>query len=89
MRRTETACGLDSEYVALQAHLNGTGRHQYWRKGIQGLPAGGVLSPNLWSMVVDALLRRLNDEGFYFPGYANRGISTLLWIGEHGYYSRR
>ena len=37
----EAACGLDSEYAAVQAPLNGTGRHQSRRKGMQGLPARG------------------------------------------------
>ena len=43
----------------------------------RGCPQGGVLSPTLWSMVVDALLRRLNDEGFYSQGYADDFVILL------------
>jgi hypothetical protein len=36
-----------------------------------GCPQGGVLSPLLWSLVVDDLLWELNDKGYYTVGYAD------------------
>ncbi|XP_055714730.1 uncharacterized protein LOC129808847 [Phlebotomus papatasi] len=36
-----------------------------------GCPQGGVLSPLLWSMVVDSLLVQLNSANFYTQGYAD------------------
>jgi hypothetical protein len=35
------------------------------------LSAGGVLSPLLWSLFVDGLLRELNEGGYYAIGYAD------------------
>lgn len=32
---------------------------------------GGVLSPVMWSLVVDNILRRLNKSGFTSQGYAD------------------
>lgn len=43
----------------------------------KGCPQGGVLSPLLWNIVVDSLLRRLNDNGFHTTGYAD-DITILL-----------
>ena len=37
----------------------------------RGCPQGGVLSPLLWCLVADRLLRTLNDRGFYTLGYAD------------------
>jgi ribonuclease HI len=37
----------------------------------RGCPQGGVLSPLLWSLVVDDLLIKLNKLGFYAQGYAD------------------
>jgi hypothetical protein len=37
----------------------------------RGCPQGGVLSPLLWSLVVDDLLWGLNDDGYYTVGYAD------------------
>jgi hypothetical protein len=34
-------------------------------------PQGGVLSPLLWSLVVDNLLWELNSNGYYTVGYAD------------------
>jgi hypothetical protein len=34
-------------------------------------PQGGVLSPLLWSLVVDDLLWGLNNNGYYTVGYAD------------------
>ena len=43
----------------------------------KGCPQGGVLSPTLWSMLVDALLRRFYDGGFYPQGYADDFVTLL------------
>jgi ribonuclease HI len=37
----------------------------------RGCPQGGVLSPLLWCLVVDELIRTLNEAGFYTVGYAD------------------
>jgi len=37
----------------------------------RGCPQGGVLSPLLWSPLVDELLERLTRRGILFQGYAN------------------
>lgn len=37
----------------------------------RGCPQGGVLSPLLWSLVMDELLQELNDNGFEVIGYAD------------------
>ncbi|KAG7309924.1 hypothetical protein JYU34_004438 [Plutella xylostella] len=52
---------------AVQLNLNGTTRCIV----AKGCPQGGVLSPLLWNLVVDDLLRRLNSSGFYTVGYAD------------------
>ena len=54
----------------------------------RGCPQGGVLSPLLWCLVIDGLLRNLNDRGIYAQGYADdlailvRGsfIDTLMEV---------
>jgi hypothetical protein len=40
-------------------------------KATRGCPQGGVLSPLMWSLVVDGLLQRLDKEGFEIVGYAD------------------
>jgi hypothetical protein len=37
----------------------------------RGCLQGGVLSPLLWSLVVDDLLWELNSNGYYTVGYAD------------------
>jgi len=37
----------------------------------RGCPQGGVLSPLLWSLVVDELLTKLTQEGYYIQSYAD------------------
>ena len=37
----------------------------------KGCPQGGVLSPTLWCLVVDSLIRLLNDAGIYAQAYAD------------------
>lgn len=46
-------------------------------KSLKGCPQGGVLSPLLWSLVVDALLKRLEELGFEVVGYAD-DVSILV-----------
>jgi hypothetical protein len=43
----------------------------------RGCLQGGVLSPLLWSLVVDDLLWGLNDNGYYTVGYAD-DIAILI-----------
>ena len=43
----------------------------------RGCPQGGILSPILWCMVIDSLLVKLNDSGFYAQGYSD-DLSTLI-----------
>lgn len=40
-------------------------------KATKGCPQGGVLSPLMWSLVVDGLLQMLDTEGFEVVGYAD------------------
>lgn len=40
-------------------------------KATRGCPQGGVLSPLLWNLVVDDLIRMLNSSGVYAQGYAD------------------
>jgi hypothetical protein len=42
-----------------------------------GCPQGGVLSPLLWSLVVDELIGGLNGSGYYTLGYAD-DIAILI-----------
>jgi hypothetical protein len=37
----------------------------------KGFLLGGVLLPLLWSLVVDKLIRGLDESGCYAPGYAD------------------
>jgi Reverse transcriptase (RNA-dependent DNA polymerase) len=37
----------------------------------RGCPQGGVLSPLLWNMVTDSLLRRLGNQGLWAQGFAD------------------
>jgi hypothetical protein len=43
----------------------------------RGCPQRGVLSPLLWSMVMDNFLWELNGNGYYKVGYAD-DIATLI-----------
>ncbi|MBV2145647.1 MAG: hypothetical protein KTM48_02865, partial [Wolbachia endosymbiont of Pissodes strobi] len=40
-------------------------------------PQGSCLSPHLWCLVMDSLLRRLNLEGFYAQAYADDGLVMI------------
>jgi hypothetical protein len=44
---------------------------------VRGCPQGGVLSPLLWSLVVDDLLWELNYRGYYTVGYPD-DIAILI-----------
>lgn len=46
-------------------------------KATRGCPQGGVLSPLLWSLVVDELLNRLENLGFEVTGYADDLVITI------------
>jgi hypothetical protein len=37
----------------------------------RGYPQGGVLSPLLWNMFINSLLRRLNNESLLAQGFAD------------------
>jgi hypothetical protein len=43
----------------------------------RGCPQGGVLSPLLWSLVVDELIGGLNGNDYYSMGYAD-DIAVLI-----------
>ena len=38
---------------------------------IRGCPQGGILSPLLWNLTMDDLLRDLNEAGYYSIGFAD------------------
>jgi hypothetical protein len=43
----------------------------------RGCPQGGVLSPLLWSLIIDDLILELNKKGYYTVGYAD-DIAILI-----------
>src|ERR1700761_5646290 len=53
---------------AVEANICGH-KANLWVAG--GCPQGGILSPILWCIVVDPLLKRLNDEGLFAQGYSD------------------
>lgn len=46
-------------------------------KVVIGCPQGGVLSPTLWCLVIDELLVKLNNLGYFAQGYADDIIILL------------
>jgi hypothetical protein len=68
---------MDLCYAGQQKHKRHTVRRD--PEGVRGqrMPAGGVLSPLLWSLVVDELLWELNSNGYYTVGYAD-DIAILI-----------
>lgn len=48
------------------------------KKSTRGCPQGGVLSPLLWNLVVDSLIKSLNDRGYYTQGYADDIVILIL-----------
>ena len=43
-------------------------------KTIRGLPQGGVISPTMWALVADSLLKWLSKQGIYTQRFADDGI---------------
>lgn len=58
---------------AVQVTINTTTRATV----VKGCPQGGVLSPLIWNIVVDSLIRKLNNRGYTTIGYAD-DIAILL-----------
>ena len=65
------------KFRAIQVTINETTRYVV----AKGCPQGGVLSPLLWNLVVDDLIRRLNDNGHFTVGYADD--LTVLISGKY------
>lgn len=55
------SCGISAKLGETTATIGAT----------RGCPQGGVLSPLLWSLVVDDLLKALSDSGYDVQGYAD------------------
>jgi hypothetical protein len=51
--------------------MAGAGNSTFFITTNRGCPQGGVLSPLLWTIVVDSLLYRLSNAGFEVQGYAD------------------
>lgn len=51
-------------------HVETTGK-QVIAKAARGTPQGSVLSPTLWILVMDSLLKRLQSDGHTAIGYAD------------------
>jgi len=62
-------------------HLCSSLRQAEIRKlSVRGCPQGGVLSPLLWNLVADGLLRKLNGLGFPTYGFADDYLILLAGI---------
>lgn len=57
-------------------------------KVIRGCPQGGVLSPLLWSLVVDELLTHLQSSGFEVVGFADDVVIIVRGKYDHIIKSR-
>jgi retron-type reverse transcriptase len=55
----------------------GLGEEQVTVKTTRGCPQGGVLSPLLWSLVIDKLLNDLDRQGFEVIGIADDLVITV------------
>lgn len=73
-----TAHGVDSTTVKWIKNMLQTRKvfatcygETVWVKVRKGCPQGGVLSPLLWALIINSLLKRLNEEGIYSQGYAD------------------
>jgi len=42
------------------------------------LPQGGSLSPTVWSLIADSLLKWLSKQGVYAQGFADDGIAVVI-----------
>lgn len=47
------------------------GEASAYAKVVKGCPQGGVLSPLLWTLVIDSLIKKLNEQGLYALSYAD------------------
>ena len=77
-RRALTDRGIDSSTIGwIMCMLENTrinaclGFEELTVKAIKGCLQGGVLSPLLWSLVIDSLLVELDREGFETVGYTD------------------
>jgi retron-type reverse transcriptase len=55
----------------------GLGEEQVTVKTTRGCPHGGVLSPLLWSLVIDELLNDLHRQGYEVIGFADDLVITV------------
>ena len=56
------------------------GYDKVWVKANRGLPQGGGLSPVLWSMIADSLLKWLSKQGIFSQGFADDGAAVIVGI---------
>jgi ribonuclease HI len=56
------------------------GRAIVWVHSRRGLPQGGGLSPLLWSLIADSLLKWLTRQGIFSQGFADDGVIVLIGI---------
>ena len=62
-------------------HLNSSLRQAHITKlSTRGCPQGGVLSPLLWNLVADGLLKKLNEEGIPTYGFADDYLLLIKGI---------
>jgi retron-type reverse transcriptase len=52
-------------------------RMQVTVKTTRGFPQGGVLSPLLWSVVIDKFLNDLDQQGFEVTGFPDDLVITV------------
>jgi retron-type reverse transcriptase len=55
----------------------GLGEKQVTVKTRKGCPQGGVLSPLLWSLVIDELLNDLDRQGYVVIEFADDFVTTV------------
>lgn len=55
--------------------------HEMTVRATRGTPQGGVLSPTIWILIMDSLLKELNSKGFKATGYADD--LTVVCRGKH------
>ncbi len=61
----------------VSAHM---GIHSKSVCAMQGCPQGGVLSPLLWSLVMDELISFLNQRRLFMQAYADDGVILIVGI---------
>ncbi|XP_062714697.1 uncharacterized protein LOC134291220 [Aedes albopictus] len=57
-------------------------------RAVKGCPQGGVLSPLLWSLVVDDLLKQLEAQGFEIIGFADDIVIVVRGKYDHIFSNR-